>query len=84
MRCNQVKKEEGTSCAWTDAAAHNNKDRDNVAGPKYFQLHKNASCGTRDYGRFGSTELTRIRAALRPVAGVGFIAWPLIQDEGVV
>lgn len=29
--CNQVKKDEGASCAWTDAAAHSNKDRENVA-----------------------------------------------------
>ena len=31
MRFNQVKKEEGASCAWTNAAAHNKKDKDNVA-----------------------------------------------------
>jgi hypothetical protein len=38
MRCNQVKKEEGASCACTNASAHNNKDRDNVAAPNTFNF----------------------------------------------
>jgi hypothetical protein len=33
--CNQSKKDEGASCAWTDAL-HSNKDRDNVANTLNF------------------------------------------------
>jgi hypothetical protein len=33
--CNQSKKDEGASCAWTDAS-HSNKDRDNVANTLNF------------------------------------------------
>jgi hypothetical protein len=32
IRCNQVKKDEGASCAWTDAAEHRKKDRQ-IAAP---------------------------------------------------
>jgi hypothetical protein len=34
--CNQSKKDEGGSCAWTDA--HSNKDSDNVAAPNILNL----------------------------------------------
>lgn len=35
---NQVKKEEGVSCAWTDAAAHSKKDSENVAAPNTLNI----------------------------------------------
>ena len=48
--CNQTKKEEGASCAWTDAAAHSKKDRENVAAPNVLNLTTIASPGARDNG----------------------------------
>jgi hypothetical protein len=60
MSCNQVKKDEGASCARTEAAVHSKKDRDNVAAPDTL------SRSARQWP-FATTELTRIRAALRSV-----------------
>ena len=39
--CNQVKKEEGVSCAWTDAAVHSKKDSENVAAPNTLNILNN-------------------------------------------
>ena len=33
MSCNQIKKDEGASCARTEAAVHSKKDRNNGAAP---------------------------------------------------